>query len=76
MHSEKTDRERAKRKAEKEEYGIDVYCYLVCTAPPPSLHLSPILCALLHLPAAMVIRTGGTVGSTPPPHHPHPFSRV
>jgi hypothetical protein len=54
MHSGKKDRERARRKAEKEEYGIVVYCYLVCTAPPPPPHhLFPILPAQLHLPAAM-----------------------
>jgi hypothetical protein len=69
MHSGKKDRERARRKAEKEKYGIGVCCYLVCTDPPPPHHLSPILCVLLHLPAAMVIRAGGTVGSPPPITH-------
>ena len=68
----------ARRKAEKEEYGIGVYCYLVCTDPPPPLphHLSPILRVLRHLPAALVIRAGGTVGSLPPPPIPHtPFEQ-
>jgi hypothetical protein len=32
--AEKGERKRARRKTEKEEYGICVCCYLVCTPPP------------------------------------------
>jgi hypothetical protein len=62
------DREQARRKAEKEEYGIVVpYAVIWCAQPPPPT--PPQSCAPLHLPASMVIRDGGTEGS-PPTHTP------
>jgi hypothetical protein len=49
------------------------YTVIWCVQAPP-YHLSPILRILLHLPASMVIRAGGTVGTPPPPPVTHtPF---
>jgi hypothetical protein len=62
----------------KRNMGL-MYTVIWCAQTPPH-HLFPILRVLLHLPAAMVIRAGGTVGSPPsPPSSPtwsHPISTV
>jgi hypothetical protein len=59
------------------EGGIWDWCILLSGVNRPPHHLSPILRVLLHLPAAMIIRAGGTVGSPPPsPHITHtPFQQ-
>ncbi len=70
--AEKGDRKRARRKAEKEEYGICVCCYLVCTGPS---HLSYATC----LTRLRLWLSGQEVqqGGPPPPHcYPHPISAV
>jgi hypothetical protein len=50
---------------EREELGICVCCYLACTVPPPPFSLPCPALDLPHLPAAMVVWTGGTARRPP-----------
>jgi hypothetical protein len=70
IHSGKKDRERARRKAEKKEYGIVVCCYLVFTAPPLPLPYPArnFTCLRLWL--------SGLEAQRGAPPHPYPFWTV
>jgi hypothetical protein len=66
-----------RQKADKEkdgERGIWDLCMLLSGVHRPPSHLPPFLHVLPQLPAAMVIRTGGTAGRPPLSCHPHPIS--
>ncbi len=64
IHSVKKHRERGKEKGrERGIWDCSVLLSSVHSPPPPPTTTSPLSCALLYLPAAMVIRTGGKVGS-------------
>jgi hypothetical protein len=65
-----------RQKADKEKYGergLWDLCMLLSGGHRPPLPTPPILHVLPHLPAAMVIRTGGTAGRLPPPATHTPF---
>jgi hypothetical protein len=73
MNSGKKDRERAKEKGR--ERGIWDWHILLSGEHRTPRHLSTILRVLLHMPAATVIRAGGTVGSPPSPITYTPFQQ-
>ncbi len=74
--SEEEDRKQARRKAEKEEYGICVYWYLVCMDPPPPPPPPPPPLPYLARPASPACGYGYQdrrySGEPPPPLSPTP----
>jgi hypothetical protein len=67
LDAQRKQRQKVGKKKGRERGIWDLCIVLSGVHTPPPHHLFPILRVLPHLPAAMVIRTGGTVRSPPCP---------